>query len=247
MIDNNQGEWCDKFELYNKKLLSVGLTIETIFKQGNAINHIKDWINKIREKNKIKKKLILHVDMLNSIQNNFLTFFPIIEETLLHVCNIKEIIYEYDPIFYKESDFDTIEIESVILYVEIPVNKKEKINELELEFNRVKKELEKCKLKLQNENFIKKAPKNIIIIENKKKDDFIKKISTLEMLIMKYKYKEYVQLILKYGTHNEIINRIQYLREQNTKEELYSENWFNEIYNTQINHNEIIELTCWLN
>jgi hypothetical protein len=131
------------------------------------------------------------------------------------------------------------------------------------EIKRLEEQISKCDAKLSNSSFVDRAPKEVILNEQNKKRDFTAQLENLknqsnksgdyyddercEFMVRDTKFlilvprierkKEF--LISKLG---EINWHIQYLREQNTNIEIYSEEWYNYIYNEDITAKEINEL-----
>jgi len=141
---------------------------------------------------------------------------------------------------------------------------------MEKEIKRLEEQIAKCDVKLSNSSFVDKAPKDIILKEQQKKKDFTAQLEIIRKQLENSKSvsKDYYDdeicqftvgttvsyfkiprterkkefLISKLDSVEKINWHIQYLREQKTNIEIYSEEWYNFIYNEEITSNEINEL-----
>lgn len=214
---------------------------------GDFAKSIITWIRDIRNKYNIQKeKPILYIDLWCK-KPEILTFQIIEWEEIIkkyNMGNLEKVEYSLYELFEKNSFFETTQINGIGFYIPIQtIDKIEKIKEITQEINRLEIQIENCNVKLLNKTFTEKAPKEIVDNEQKKKNNFMLKMSMLKSTILQFECgKEQYDLIIKTGSQEKIDWYIQYLREKKCKEELYLENWFNEIYNEQIQSNEIKEL-----
>lgn len=121
-----------------------------------------------------------------------------------------------------------------------------KIDHIIKDIDRLEKQIASCKLNLMNENFIKKAPPNVVVKEKLKLDDFKIELEFLkdDLRVMVYKI-----LINKFGEgRDKFINwknvqwYIEYQRERDCQHTLYSPEWFNYVYNENITYDELSKL-----
>ena len=75
---------------------------------------------------------------------------------------------------------DYVEKTEIFLDIEGIIDIEEEKKRLEKEMNKVKKELDRIERKLQNEDFLAKAPQHVVEKEKKKRDEFIEKLKKLE-------------------------------------------------------------------
>ncbi len=130
---------------------------------------------------------------------------------------------------------------------------------------RLENQIATCNSKLSDKSFIDKAPANVISKEQAKLKDFTAQLEILknqtksadyyedekcEFMVRDTKFWIFVPqterkkefLISKLGSIEKINWHIQYLREQKTNLEIYSEEWYNFIYDEEITSKEIGEL-----
>ena len=138
--------------------------------------------------------------------------------------------------------------------------------DIQKEIKRVEEQISKCDAKLSNPSFVDRAPENVILNEQNKKKDFTAQLEMLKS--QSNKSEDYYEdekcvfmvrdtinwifvprterkkefLISKLGSIEKINWHIQYLREQKSDIEIYSEEWFNYVYNEEITPKEIGEL-----
>ncbi len=71
-------------------------------------------------------------------------------------------------------------------FLNIEFDSKEEINKINKEILRYKNFLNNIEKKLNNKNFISNAPNEVIVLENKKKEDTILKIKYLESQVLSF-------------------------------------------------------------
>lgn len=220
-----------------KVILNCGEIVKTI------ISFIRDTRNKY---NLPKDKLVLYIDMWSKE-------FEIMDIQLIrwegaiiknNLGNLKKIEYSLYELFENDIYFESINIDRYNIYLALPTIQKEgQINEFINEIKRLELQKIKYQNKLLDEKFTLKAPKEIIDIERKKLNNSENRIQNLKAnMLMLSCGKEYYDLLIKLGNNEKINWNIEYQRELNSKNKQYEQKWFNEIYNQQINSDEIKEL-----
>lgn len=126
-------------------------------------------------------------------------------------------------------------VNNVLLYIET----EEEVKEIKDQTNNINK----SKAKLSNKKFIENAKKDLVILEEKKLIDFtnLQKEKKLTELLNNIGY-DFILLILKFYDIEQIYYHLEYYREQNCEIELYSKEWFDYIYNSNIKEEEILYL-----
>ena len=220
---------------YEKLIINCG---ETAF---SIISFIKNTRNKYNIP--FKDKLILHIDMLSKE----------LEMRDIQVCrwegnisksnmgNLSKIEYDLYELFKNDIFFDYINIDGYNVYLELPtIEKKLQLNLYINVIKRLEGQKIKYQNKLSNKNFVLKAQTHIVEAEQKKLTDTENKIQSLKSIILMFNCgKEHYDLLVELGNHEQISWEIQYGRELQSKIEKYEPEWFDEIYNEQINEDEI--------
>ncbi|MFI4819188.1 MAG: valine--tRNA ligase [Enterobacterales bacterium] len=149
----------EKFPSYNKKLIDKKPLVYL-----NLIKKIIIIIRKIKYDIKIQKKENLFL----IIKNISKLSFKIIKKNIKIIksfTKIKDIIFllnkNKEPISFKKS----IGIEEILIPIEGLINKKKEINIIKKKIKKIDFKIKNILYKIQNFNFIKLAPKNIIIKE----------------------------------------------------------------------------------
>lgn len=220
---------------------------EIILETGELFKEIVSWVRDVRNKHNIlKDKITLYIDLLSK-EPSFIDIELFQWEEIMmkyNICNLSKIEYSLYNLFENNSFFEATQIKGTNFYIPlVKISKEEKINEIYQEIDRINSLVIKCNQKLLNKSFIENAPKEVVLSENKKKSDFLSKIHSLRQIITQLECgKEHYNLLIKFGSQEKINWHVQYFRETNSVEELYSENWMNEIYNPYITKEEIIKL-----
>lgn len=219
-----------------------------ILKTGEIVKSIISWIREIRNKYNIpKEKLTLYIDLyskesLSSVDIELIRWENMIMKS--NMGNLDRIEYSLYELFNENAFFEATQIEGISLYIPLlKIDKKEKTNSLLEEISRLENQIAKCDLKLLNEKFIEKATIETILSERKKKADFTFKISSLRSILVQLECgKQQYDLLIKFGSIDNVTNQILYFREKKTTEDLYSQKWISEIYDQNIKTEEILEL-----
>ena len=104
--------------------------------------------------------------------------------------------------------------------------------------------INKCISKLSNQKFLDNAEPELIVMEKRKIEDF-KRLQTqknLNNIFNKFGF-DFIYLLLKFHSFEKIYWHLQFYRELITSFEEYSTNWFDYIYNVDIEQFEIDYLT----
>ncbi|WP_343188070.1 valine--tRNA ligase [Buchnera aphidicola (Ceratoglyphina bambusae)] len=134
---------------------------------------------KIKFSKKISVALKINNKILKKIYTSNLNF-------LKNVANLKDIIIVNKTNKFKKFIIEFLDEIEIVLFIKKDNKNFLCIKELIYKINKINYEINKLKNKLFNKNFIKRAPKNIIIFENKKifflkksKENIIKKIKNI--------------------------------------------------------------------
>ena len=218
-----------------------------ILNSGNIVQSIISFIRDIRKKHNLSKdKLVLYIDMFGKdielSDIDLIKWEKIISK--FNIGNLEKIEYSLEELFEKNIYFESFRINKYNIYLGLPsIEKKLQVNDFTNEINRIEKQKKIYQNKLLNENFITKAPKDIVEVEQKKLIDSENRIENLKAnMLMLTCGKEYYNLLLKFGSNEKINWHIQYQRELKSKNKKYNAKWFNEVYNPEINSGEIKEL-----
>lgn len=219
---------------------------------GETIKSIITFIRNTRNKYNIpKNKLILYIDTHSKIFEiddiQLIQWEKIISK--FNICNLEKIEYSLYELFENDMYMEYTNINGYNIYLVLPMIQKEtQINDFNNEINRLENQKINSENKLSDKKFILKAPKEIVITEQKKLFDIKNKIQTIKSnILMLTCGKEYYDLLIKFGSNEKINWNIQYQREINSKNDLYDEKWFEEIYNPQIYNYEIKSLHSFIN
>lgn len=123
-------------------------------------------------------------------------------------------------------------IDNLLIYIETD----EELKPIYDQTNNINKAISK----LSNQKFLENANLELIELEKKKLEDF-KKLQiqkTLNIFFEKFGI-DFINLILKFHSLEKIYWNIQFFREKNTIFDKYSKEWFEYIYNTNIEQDEI--------
>ena len=208
---------------------------------------IVSWIREIKNKHNINNKRIdLYIDLLTK-EVTFCDLFVVKYGNMfkkINMGNCENVEFSLFNLFNSDYFFESKNINGYNCYLSLPmIERCEKENEIKEEINRLNEQIVKSESKLQNNNFKDKAPVEIINQEEKKILDIKNKIDSLNFMLFQSKCgKEYYGLLLRFGDLEKIKWHIQYLREKDITEEIYSKNWFKNIYNKEFTEKEIKEL-----
>jgi hypothetical protein len=213
---------------------------DTLFK-------IVEFVRNIRNKYNINKSIPLNLSIDMMGKDIELNDVYIVSNAMciekLHGVNIQNIDYNLYPMFERNNLFEYTNIQGYNVYLELPnIDKKSQEESINKEILRLGKQLEKYKSNLNNESFIKNAKEDVIQNMNQKYNDTKETIQSLNAnLLMLNNGKLYYDLLTKFGNNEKLKYHLEYFREQQTNKDLYSGEWFEEIYNSPMTNEEISE------
>ncbi len=223
--------------MYNKQLLYA----------GDIMMDIISFIRSIRTQHNLDKKdelrLFIEPKEIDSKIAPTSLYLCMIESLIMKLGNISEIEYDIHTLLKDNNHFEHINIDGFNIYIELPsIDKNIQEKSIDIEIARLEKQILSLNGKLLNEEFLNKAPKEIIEKEKEKLDYLTNKIESLKSL----------NLYRKCGLiYYELINRLGIEMIQNFIEyEEYSEitpdsinNLHRKIYTSQyeLSNNELWE------
>lgn len=210
-----------------------------------------NWIKNIRNKyNLPKEKLVLYIDLYTKtpfiLDINLITFEYVLVKP--NFGNLERVEYDLINLFKDNHFFEATQIEGINFYIPITnVNKEEKSKEILIEIDRLEKQLNTINSKLNNTKFIEKASIEIVNLEKSKQVDISNKILKLKSILLQFECgKEYYDLLIHFGSEQRLKWHIEYIKElklyADSTIDLYSEEWFDYVYNTEITCDEIKRL-----
>lgn len=112
------------------------------------------------------------------------------------------------------------------------------IEEILKDIDRLQLQIFKCGQNLSNNKFIQRAHPAIIEKEKKKYNDFKTELRALKIELKRQIY-DFLKVLFE--TDERIMWNIQYLRDKNSKNEPYSDAWFDEVYHPNITDEELVQ------
>lgn len=207
------------------------------------INFIRSIRNKYNIPNSIK--LNLSIDLLGKDVELYDIYIYNIMNCIVNMngININSIDYDLFSLFERDKFFEYTNIQGYNIYLELPnVDKKSQEDSINKEIDRLSNQLQKYKSNLQNESFINNAKQEVIDNVKQKFNDTNNNIQSLNAnLLMLSNGKLYYDLLTKFGNNEKLKWNLEYFREYHSKNESYSKDWFDEIYNDTITQEEIEE------
>lgn len=112
------------------------------------------------------------------------------------------------------------------------------IEEILKDIDRLQLQIFKCGQNLSNNKFTQRAHPAIIEKEKKKYNDFKTELRALKIELKRQIY-DFLKVLFE--TDERIMWNIQYLRDKNSKNEPYSDAWFDEVYHPNITDEELVQ------
>lgn len=103
------------------------------------------------------------------------------------------------------------------------------------EIKRIKEQISKCEKNLANEKFLENASQDV-------KEREIEKLNDFQMLLNMYVYNFKIKLKEKFGSHERMMWQIESMREKYTEIPLYTKEWFDYVYNENVEPEEFYYL-----
>lgn len=206
------------------------------------------FIRDVRNKYNIPKdKLTVYVDLYskNIEDKDIELMYWEIVICKSNLGNLNKIEYCLHELFEKEVYFESTVIDGYNVFIALPgIDKTKAVNTYSLELSRLESQVIKYAAKINDHKFISNAPQEILQAEKRKLNTAQQRIEAIKSNILLLKCgKLYYDLLLQLGSSEKINWHIQYQRELDyTTPNKFEQQWFNSIYEPQINRSELIKL-----
>ncbi len=154
------------------------------------INEIKDFKNETEEIENVKKLIgvirnirgELNIPPSKKLKGYFISDKNFIKNNIEYICRLANLISFEEKKISTSGKFisDYISKTEIFLDIEGVVDVEGELKRLEKEINKIKKEINRIEKKLSNENFLKKAPEEVVEKEKKKRKEFEEKLKKVE-------------------------------------------------------------------
>ena len=153
-------------------------------------SQIEDYLGELEEIEKVKELISgirnirgeLNISPSKKVKGYYISGEEFIKNNLDYICRLANLLsfQEKDDKVTGKLVKDYIAKTEIFLDIEGVVDIEGEKKRLNKEIQKIKKELDRIEKKLQNESFLKKAPKEVVEKEKKKREEFIEKLKKVE-------------------------------------------------------------------